>query len=80
MLERPLWEVEVPLRALAAAPFPRLVFSGNWHPAYNAICEVLEQRAGFERVVIEGKGHGVSLTGRPFNDRLVALFESVEQQ
>ena len=41
-VERGPWEAEIPLDALAAAPFPKLVVSGNHHPAFDAICDVLE--------------------------------------
>jgi pimeloyl-ACP methyl ester carboxylesterase len=78
MLEKPAWEVAVPLEELAAAPFPRLVFSGNWQPAFSAVCDVLEQRAGFEKAVIEGGGHLVSSTGEPFNERLEAFWQAVD--
>ena len=45
IVERGPWEAEIPLDALAAAPFPKLVVSGAHHPAFDAICDVLEQRA-----------------------------------
>jgi hypothetical protein len=59
-----------PARQLAAAPFPKLVFSGGHHPAFEAVCDVLERRLGAERAVITGAGHSVQRTGRPFNERL----------
>jgi pimeloyl-ACP methyl ester carboxylesterase len=79
MLERPSWEVDVPLHELASAPFPRSVFSGNWSSAFDAVCDVLEQQAGFKRVVVEGGGHAVSLAGEPFTRCLVDFLESVKQ-
>ena len=42
-VERGPWEAEIPLAALAAAPFPKLVVSGAHHPAFDAICDVLER-------------------------------------
>lgn len=78
VLERPSWEVEVPLHELADAQFPKLVFSGSWSPAFDAVCDVLEQQAGFERVIIQGGGHAVSLTGEPFTRRLVEFLESIK--
>jgi pimeloyl-ACP methyl ester carboxylesterase len=57
MVERGPWEAEIPLEVLAAAEFPKLVVSGNHHPAFDAICDVLEERLGAERVVLEGFGH-----------------------
>ena len=41
-VERGPWEAGIPLDALAAAPFPKLVVSGAHHPAFDAICDVLE--------------------------------------
>src|ERR671923_415411 len=69
-VERGPWEAEIPLDALAAAPFPRLVFSGGHHPAFDAVCDVLEQRLVAERDVLRGHGHSVQRAGRAFNDRL----------
>ena len=59
MVERGPWEAEIPLDALAAAEFPKLVVSGHHHPAFDAICDVLEERLRAERVVLEGFGHTV---------------------
>lgn len=70
MVERAPWEAEIPFDALAAAPFPKLVVSGAHNAAFDAICDVLEERLGAERVVLPGAGH--SLPRAPgFNDRLV---------
>lgn len=33
MRERPLWEADVPLEPLAAAPWPKLVVPGTWEDA-----------------------------------------------
>jgi pimeloyl-ACP methyl ester carboxylesterase len=68
--ERGPWEAEIPLDELAAAPFPKLVVSGDHDPAFDAVCDVLERRLGAERVVLPGAGHGVQRLGAPFNDRL----------
>jgi pimeloyl-ACP methyl ester carboxylesterase len=57
--ERPTSEAEIPLAALAAAPFPKLVVSGAHHPAFDAICDVLERELSAERVVLRGHGHSV---------------------
>ncbi|MDQ2911134.1 MAG: alpha/beta hydrolase [Actinomycetota bacterium] len=59
MAERPPWEAKIPLDDLAAAPFRKLVFSGAHHPAFEAVCDVLEQRLGAERAVLPGAGHGL---------------------
>jgi pimeloyl-ACP methyl ester carboxylesterase len=79
MVERPPWEAEIPLDALSRAPFPKLVVSGGHHPAFDAVCDVLERRLGAERAVIPGAGHSVQRTGAPFNERLEAFLRSALQ-
>jgi pimeloyl-ACP methyl ester carboxylesterase len=70
LVERPPWEAKIPLGALAAAPFPKLVVSGAHHPAFDAVCDVLEEELDAERAAIPGAGHSVQRTGAPFNERL----------
>jgi pimeloyl-ACP methyl ester carboxylesterase len=70
MVERGPWDAEIPLDALAAAPFPKLVVSGAHNAAFDAVCDVLERRLDAERAVIPGAGHSVQRTGAPFNERL----------
>ncbi len=60
-VERGPWEAEIPLDALAATSFPKLVVSGAHHPAFEAICDVLEQELPAERLVLPGYGHVVQL-------------------
>jgi len=57
--ERPPWEAQIPLDELAAGPFPKLVVSGAHHPAFDAVCDVLEERLGAERAVLPGAGHSL---------------------
>jgi pimeloyl-ACP methyl ester carboxylesterase len=57
IVERGPWEADVPLDLLAAAAFPTLVVSGAHHQAFDAICDVLEERLGAERIVLPGAGH-----------------------
>ncbi len=59
MNERGPWEAEIPLAALAATEFPKLVVSGAHHPAFDAICDRLERELSAERVVLPGFGHTV---------------------
>jgi pimeloyl-ACP methyl ester carboxylesterase len=66
-VERGPWEAEVPLERLARAPFRKLVVSGAHHPAFDAVCDVLERRLGARRAVVAGGGHAVQRTGAPFN-------------
>jgi len=59
MAERMPWEAEVPLDELARASFPKLVVSGAHHPAFDAVCDVLEERLPARREVLPGAGHGI---------------------
>jgi len=59
MVERAPWEAVIPFDELASAPYPKLVASGNHNPAFEAICDALEQGLGAERVVLEGAGHSI---------------------
>jgi pimeloyl-ACP methyl ester carboxylesterase len=56
--ERGPWEADIPLERLAAAGFPTLVVSGAHHPAFDAVCDVLERELAAERVDLPGYGHG----------------------
>jgi pimeloyl-ACP methyl ester carboxylesterase len=67
--ERGPWEAEIPLDDLASARFPALVVSGAHHPAFDAICDVLERELDAERLVLPGYGHTVQRHPE-FNDRL----------
>ena len=57
MNERGPWEAEIPLAALAATEFPKLVVSGAHHPAFDAICDRLERELSAERAILPGHGH-----------------------
>jgi pimeloyl-ACP methyl ester carboxylesterase len=70
MVERAPWEAEIPLETLGAAPFSKLVVSGAHSPAFDAVCDVLEERLGAERAVLEGVGHSLPRAAG-FNDVLV---------
>jgi pimeloyl-ACP methyl ester carboxylesterase len=59
LAERPPQEAVVPLDALAAAPFPKLVLSGAHNLAFDAVCDVLETRLVAERAVLPGAGHSL---------------------
>jgi pimeloyl-ACP methyl ester carboxylesterase len=74
LAERPPYEASIPLDELAATPFPKLVVSGGHHPAFDAVCDVLETRLSAERAVLPGAGH--SLPRAPgYNDVLVDFVE-----
>ena len=78
--ERPSWEAEIPLEELAAADFPVLVLSGGHSPAFEAVCDSLARALSAEREVIEGRGHTVPSTGRPYNERLEAFMRAADSQ
>ena len=73
MAERGPWEARPPLDDLRAAPFAKLVVSGDWSAAFDAVCDVLEERLPAERAVLPGMGHNPQLLGEPFNDVLRAF-------
>ena len=80
MVERSPTEAVIPLEALRAAPFPKLVVSGAHSRVFDAVCDVLERELGAERAVIPGAGHSVPRTGAPFNDRLEAFLSAAEAE
>ena len=73
-VERGPWEADIPLLALAGAPFPKLVVSGAHLHAYDVICDALERELRAERVVLPGYGHAVQRHPE-FNDRLADFVE-----
>lgn len=85
--ERSPAEADIPLDDLAQTSFPKLVVRGAWDEApeeaqrrgavlFAAICEVLVEKLHAESVVFAGAAHNPQLLGKPFNERLVALWES----
>ena len=61
-LERGPWEAEIPLEELRpGSGSPTLVVSGAHHPAFDAICDVLERDLRAERLVVPGHGHNPQL-------------------
>lgn len=72
------WDATIPLDALGAAGLPTLVFSGGHNGAFDAVCDLVADRLGAERVVITGRAHSVQRTGEPFNARLEAFVNGVE--
>jgi pimeloyl-ACP methyl ester carboxylesterase len=80
LVERSPAEAVIPHDELARAPFPKLVVSGGHSPAFDAVCDVLEERLGAERAVLPGAGHSVQRLGEPFNERLAGFVERAEAQ
>jgi pimeloyl-ACP methyl ester carboxylesterase len=73
---RPIWESDLPLVELAAAPFPKLVVSGGHSAGWDAICDDLAERIGAARLVVEGAGHEIQFVGPPLNEALLALWRT----
>jgi hypothetical protein len=78
MVERSPAEAEIPFDELVRAPFPKLVVSGGHSSAFDAVCDVLEERLGAERAVLPGAGHSVQRLGAPFNELLARFVERAE--
>ena len=68
MRERPCWDAEVPLDALAARPYPKLVICGTWETATAAYREtagdalvacatVVAREIGADVLCVEGASH-----------------------
>jgi pimeloyl-ACP methyl ester carboxylesterase len=72
LAERPPHEAEIPLDEIASAPYAKLVVSGEHSAAFDAVCDVLEERLGAERAVLGGVGHSIPRAAG-FNDVLVGF-------
>jgi pimeloyl-ACP methyl ester carboxylesterase len=79
MRERPPWEAEPQLQALARERFPKLVISGGHSPVFEAICDVLAQRLGARRALVSGRGHTIPATGEAYNARLGSFLAACER-
>ena len=88
MTERPPWEAEIPLDALAGAGRPTLVVSGRWdnlaagehalgRRAFGAVGDALTEALDARRAVIDGWAHGCQYSGRPFNDALRSFWAAL---
>jgi pimeloyl-ACP methyl ester carboxylesterase len=71
--ERPPWEAQIPLDALAG--IPTLVVSGAHGAAFDAVCDVLEERLDAKRAVLPGAGHSPHRLGEPFNELLASFIK-----
>jgi pimeloyl-ACP methyl ester carboxylesterase len=80
MVERPPSEAAIPLDELTRARFPKLVVSGGHSPAFEAVCDALEDGLGAERTVLPGAGHSVQRLGEPFNALLTTFVERAEEE
>jgi pimeloyl-ACP methyl ester carboxylesterase len=76
MAERPPWEVELPLEALARATFPTLVLSGGHSPVFDAVCDALAEAVGARRTVVPGRAHSIPTVGEAYNAVLEDFLKS----
>jgi pimeloyl-ACP methyl ester carboxylesterase len=85
--ERTPVEADIPLDALAAAPFPILVARGGWDAvpeaahdiagrAFIAVCDLLVERLGAKQAVFPGAAHQPQLLGEPFNRRVAEFWRA----
>ena len=79
MAERPSWEADPPLAALARAGFPKLVISGGHSPVFEAVCDTLAQGLGARREQVTGRAHSVTAVGGAYNACLQAFLEQAER-
>jgi pimeloyl-ACP methyl ester carboxylesterase len=73
MRERSPAEAVIPYERLQAVPV--LVVSGGWHPAFDAVCNVLADRLGADLATFPGAGHGAQ-HAPGFNERLLSFWDS----
>jgi pimeloyl-ACP methyl ester carboxylesterase len=73
---RPYFEATPPVDEIAQGQYPKLVVSGGYDPAWEALCTELAVRIGAERAVIGGAGHEIQFAGDPINERLIELWRS----
>lgn len=71
---RPSGEAEIPLDALRAATFPKLVISGEHSAAFETIADRMADGMGARRAHLPGAGHGVPALGEPVNAVLEAFW------
>lgn len=67
--ERP-WKVDVPVGSIAEAAYPKLVVTGGWSQAFDAIAQRLANLFAVELHTLTGAGHAVQKVGPAFNELL----------
>ena len=70
------WDAVIPLEALAAATWPKLVVSGGHSRIFDLVCDVLQRRLLARREVFRGAGHSIPRLGGPVNESLARLWAS----
>jgi pimeloyl-ACP methyl ester carboxylesterase len=79
MEERPPWEAELPLDALAAGGFATLVVSGRHSRVFETVCDALARRIGAQRATVSGRGHSIPTAGAPYNALLEGFLRRAER-
>jgi hypothetical protein len=64
----------VPVELLAAAPFPKLVVSGDHDKMFHAVCDMLREKLQAERLVFPGAGRSIPTLGGPVNAALAKFW------
>ena len=80
MAEAPPFTLSLPLDELAITSFPKLVVSGDWNAAMDAVAAIITERVNAERFVLKGWYHNVHRAGEPFNHRLEAFLQAASFQ
>jgi pimeloyl-ACP methyl ester carboxylesterase len=75
---RPPGEAEIPLRQLAAGPYPKLVITGEHSVAFETIADRVVEGIGARRAHVSGAGHGIPALGDPVNAVLEGLWTEAE--
>jgi hypothetical protein len=70
------WEGDLPIAAIASAPYPKLVISAGHSRALDAVCDALTERLAAQRSYVIGAGHTAPHTGEPFNKALETFMRS----
>jgi pimeloyl-ACP methyl ester carboxylesterase len=70
------WDAVIPLEALAAATWPKLVVSGGHGRIFDLVCDVLQRWLPARREVFRGAGHSIPRLGDPVNKCLARLWAS----
>jgi len=78
MVERPPWDARFRFDELRDAGYPKLVISGGHSAAFEAVCDVLQERLGADRAVVPSSGHNIPNEGEPFNEALSAFISRAE--
>jgi pimeloyl-ACP methyl ester carboxylesterase len=54
------WEAGLPLDTLRIQPYPKLVVSGAWRRAFDAVADAAARELDGQRLVLAGAGHNVN--------------------